>query len=503
MGGTLTVERLSPTERALVVQALDRRRAAASSSGPVPRDRSKPAPVSFSQLRLWFLQQWEPDAPTFNAARALRLCGDLDAEALRSALGALAERHESLRTVFQTDDGAEPQQVILEPKAVDLPLIDLSPVAAAAREARRQELMRELAREPFHLTSDRMMRATLIRLDEREHVLLLRLHHIIGDAVSVFVMFDELGALYDAYRGGRPHSLSPPAIQFADFAIWQRERLQGKLLAELTDYWVGQLEGAPALLALPTDGPRRELQRHEGAHRHFELPGTLAGGVHELARGGRATTYMVTLAAFATLLYRLGGEDDIVIGSPIANRTHAELAGVVGFISNTVALRVRLDGNPSFREVLARTREVVLGAFAHQEMPFEQVVSVLRLPRDASHNPVFQVNFRAQATNPPVPTMAGLSTSTVQVDIGYSRFDLALELRCTADELSGYFEYDLDLFEASSIDAFVDALGAVLAQAIADPEVPILAIALPARQSRARAAGRPRPTRGRRTPASD
>ncbi len=500
MGSTLTAERLSPTERALLADAFRRRRATTAASGPRPRDRSEPAPLAFSQLRLWFLQQWQPQAPTFNAVRALRLAGELDADALHRALGALVDRHESLRTVFASDGAAEPHQVALEPDGIDLPRLDLSADPAAARPDRLHSRLRELSREPFDLAADRMLRSTLIRLGERDHVLVLRLHHIAADAASTGVMFSELGALYDAYRAGRPHALPAPAIQFADFAVWQRRRLQGKRLADLTDYWVGQLEGAPARLALPTDRPRREVQRHEGAHRRFALPGSVAEGIGALAREERSTLYIVTLAAFATLLYRLGGEDDVVVGSPIANRTHAELAGVVGFISNTVALRVRLGGNPSFREVVRRTREVVLGAFAHAEMPFEQVVSALRLPRDAGHNPVFQVNFRAHAARPPVPELAGLSTSLVPVDIGYSRFDLALELQGGSDELPGYFEFDLDLFEAESVGTFVDGLAELLGQVLADPDVHILDVALPgvAQGAHRRPARRPGTMRGRR-----
>jgi hypothetical protein len=490
----VTVQKLSPSQRALA-EVLQRRRAAAASGGPGPRDRSEPVPLSSSQLRIWFLQQWQPDAPTFNAVRAFRLRGPLDAGALQQALAGLMERHEALRTVFVSEGGAEPQQVVLDHDGIELPLVDLSELEPQAREERLSTLLRELCREPFDLAADRMLRTTLVRLAADEHVLVMRMHHIAGDAASTGVMSRELGELYSAATEGRPHALGAPPLGFADVAVWQRRRLQGRLLDDLTDYWVRQLEGAPALLALPTDRPRREVQRHEGAHRRFTLEQPLADRIDELAREERATMYIVTLAAFAVLLYRVGGEDDVVIGSPIANRTHAELAGVVGFLSNTVALRVRLDGNPSFREVVQRAREAVLGALAHQEMPFEQVVSALRLPRDAGHNPVFQVNFRAQAEQPPVPDMAGLTATTVPVDIGFSRFDLALELQRAADGLEGYMEYDLDLFDGSTIDALVAALHQLLDQVLGDPDISVLAVAVPSLQ---RPRGRPGPTRGRR-----
>jgi hypothetical protein len=494
MAVRLTSDRPS-IQRTRLAEALLRQRAVAGPSGPAPRDPSAPIPLSFSQLRMWFLQQWQPEAPTLNAARAVRLRGELDADALRRALDTVVDRHESLRTVFVSDGPGEPRQVVRDHAGIDLALVDLS--AAEQPEDELDARMRELAREPFDLAADAMLRTTLIRLDERDHVLLLRMHHIAGDAVSMAVMFAEISASYDAFRAGLPNPLTTAPTQFGDVAVWQRNRLQGRLLADLTAYWVGQLEGAPALLDLPLDRPRPEIQRHEGAHRHFALPAATAAGIDALAREERATRYMVTLAAFASLLYRLSGQDDVVLGTPMANRTHSELAGVVGFLSNTVALRVRLDGNPSFREVLRRTRAVTLGGLAHAEMPFEQIVGALRLARDAGHNPLFQVNFRAQAPLP-VPEMAGLTATPVAVDIGYSRFDLALELRCSDEEVSGYFEYDLELFDPATVDTIVEALDALLAQVLADPDTEVLAIALPAISRRPRRAHPSRPTRGRR-----
>lgn len=489
------IEGLAPDQRARVAAALQRRAASGAGGAPRPRDPSERIPLSSSQLRLWFLQQWQPDAPTFNAVRAYRLRGGLDVVALDRAVDTVMQRHESLRTVFVSRGGVEPEQVVLEHEAGTLGQEDLSAVAPAEREDRLQARLRELAREPFDLAADRMLRATLVRLAADDHVLLLRMHHICGDAFSMTVMCRELGHLYDAFTQGRSPDLAPPPIQMGDFAIWQRRRLQGRRLADLTGYWVGQLEGAPPLLALPTVRARPAVQRHEGAHERFTLDGTLADAVDALAREERATMYIVTLAAFAVLLYRVGGEDDVVVGSPIANRTHAELGGVIGFLSNTVALRVRLAGNPSFREVVGRTREVVLGALANQEMPFEQVVSALRLPRDAGHNPLFQVNFRAQATPPPVPEMAGLAVEPVSVDIGFSRFDLALELQRSPDGIDGYMEYDLDLFDGELIRSLIAAFEQLLQEAVADPDASIVALAVPPVH---RPRERPGPTRGRR-----
>jgi hypothetical protein len=484
-------DRLSPEQRAQAIAVLRRRAAGASSGGPRPRDRSVAAPLSFSQLRLWFLQQWAPDAPTFNAVRAFRLRGPLDIRALGPALAGLVERHEALRTVFAAPPGGEPVQVVLDAGAPELPVLDVTEDALAAR-------LRELAREPFDLAADRPMRSTLLRLAADDHVLLLRIHHVAGDAASTAVMFAELGELYAAALDGRPAVLPPLPVQFGDFAAWQRERLQGRFLADLTAYWTARLDGAPALLPLPTDRPRPAVQRHEGAHRHFTLPPGVAEGVDALAREERATLFMVTLAAFAALLYRVSGEPDVVIGSPMANRTHAELAGVVGFLSNTVALRVGLGGDPTFRDAVSGAREATLGALAHQEMPFEQVVSALRLPRDAGHNPLFQVNFRAQAAAPAVPELRDLDVTALTVDIGFSRFDLALELQAAPEGLAGYVEYDLDLFDAATVEWLVEAYGALLAQVLDNPDLPILGIRLPARPTPRRSGPRPRPSRDRR-----
>jgi condensation domain-containing protein len=447
----------------------------------------EPAPLSFSQQRLWFLQQWAPGAPTFNAVRAIRLRGDLDIEALRRALDGVLQRHESLRTVVVSEHG-EPRQLILDAPRIELPVLDFDAEDGDGVEG-LHALLRRLSREPFDLTADLMLRATLIRLGQRDHALLLRIHHIAGDAFSIPVLFADLELMYDAFRAGREPTLPELPIQYADFAVWQRRRLDGPLLQELVDYWTRQLEGAPPVLALPTDRPRLEVQRHEGAHHRFTVPGSVPEGLSALARAEGATFFMVSLAAFAVLLYRLGGEEDVVMGSPIANRTHVDLSHVVGFVSNTVALRIRLAGNPSFREVVRRARETTVGAYAHQELPFEQVVQALRVKRDPAHNPVFQVNFRAQAEPPAPLRLAGLESSRIPVDIGFSRFDLALEVQAGSGELTGYFEYDRDLFDPGTVEGFVDDLSSLLEQVVTDPDTPILALALP----RAERAGR-RPT---------
>jgi Condensation domain len=466
-------EPLSPAKRALLQRALLRRR---ESVGAEVRIRARPvpgaAPLSFAQQRMWFLEQWEPGAPTFNGARALRLRGALDRGALELSLRSVIERHESLRTVIIP--AAEPLQMALDEWSLQVAVL---PAPSAGSGPDLDGLLRELSRVPFDLTRELMLRATLVELGVEDHVLLLGMHHIAADAHSDRVLFSELSECYGAALAGRDPNLPELPIQYADYAVWQRERLQNGLLDELRTYWARTLDGAPELLRLPTDRPRRPVQRHEGSHHRISLDRRLADGLITLGREEGATFFMTMLAAFATFLYRLTGEEDIVVGSPIANRNNLELQGLIGFFTNTLALRTRLGGNPSFREVLGRARAAAMGAYAHQDLPFEKVVETLAPKRHPGHNPLFQVNFRAQSSERPLPELTGLEVEPIAVDIGYSRFDLALELELGPQALGGYFEYDRDLFDLSSIVGFEESLRALLDEAVKNPDVPVLALA--------------------------
>jgi condensation domain-containing protein len=466
---------LSPEKRALVERALKRRREQTGSQTIPRRSGSGPAPLSYSQQRIWFLEQWEPGGFTHNGSRAFRLSGSVDARTLEQAINGVVERHEVLRTIYVMEK-REPKQVLLDSWRVDLPVVDLQSNPEPERELERQ--LRELSREPFDLGADLMIRATLFRLGPDDHALLIRLHHIAFDAFSDRVFFSELFELYSAALEGRVSTLSDPPIQYADFAVWQRERLQGPLLEELVAYWRTQLTGGPAVLRLPTDRPRRALQRHEGRHHPLSLPEALARGTADVGRSEGATPYMTLLAAFASLLYRVSGQDDIVIGSPIACRTHVELERLIGFFSNTVALRIPLSGNPTFREVLRRTREAALGAYAHQELPFDKVVEELRVPRDPSYNPVFQVNFRVQSDDVAPIEFAGVDAAPIVVDIGFSRFDLAVELQLDRQGIGGYIEHDRDLFDHETVEHLAADLEGLLGQVLVDPDRPLLAVKL-------------------------
>jgi hypothetical protein len=484
------LDTLSLRQRALVESALARRRQASGAPAISHRSEAGPAPLSFSQQRIWFLEQWEPGAPTHNGVRVFRLRGPIDADLLGAAFALVVERHESLRTVIAVEN-REPVQIPLTEWSLELPTIDLSGTPDATRDAQLRELLRSLAREPFDLTRDLMIRTELVRLGPDDHVLVVRLHHIAFDAFSDRILFGEVNSAYASLREGKAPELPELPIQYADFALWQRERLRGETLSGLVEYWRDQLAGAPPLLRLPTDRPRRPVQRHEGAHLEFALPRKLAEDVVALARKEGVTVFMALEAAFATLLYRLTGMDDIVVGTPIANRNETELGGSIGFFSNTIVLRNRLGGNASFREVLRRTRETAVSAYVHQDLPFDKVVEALRLPRDPSYNPIFQVNFRAHAGDRLGPEFPGVEASPMFVDIGFSRFDLSLELQVQDDAITGYFEYDRDLFEPTTIEALVGDLETLLAGVLADPDLPILALPPPSAAN---------PTRLRRAP---
>jgi hypothetical protein len=398
--------------------------------------------------------------------------------ALRGVVG----RHESLRTLVDRS-GPEPLQRVLDDWELPVPV-------EAVEEIRLDTRLRELSQEPFDLTAELPIRAMLLELSPEDHVLLLRIHHFAADAHSDSIMFDELSRLYAGAVGGAAAELPEIPIQYADYTLWQESYLTGSRLEQLVDYWRRELEGAPELLNLPTDRPRPPVQRNLGAHKRLTLGRELADSLIELARSERATFYIATLAAFGAVLYRRSGVDDIVIGSPIANRTRAELQPVIGFFSNTLVLRLRLGGNPSFRELLGRVRDTATRAYAHQELPFEKVVEAAAPRRNPGYNPLFQVNFRSQVSARRELSLVGLETEVLDVDIGFSRFDLALELELRDSALEGYVEYDTDLFDVASADGLIEDIRSLLEQVVSAPDTPLLEIQLPVRASASQSAGR-------------
>ncbi|HST60442.1 MAG TPA: amino acid adenylation domain-containing protein [Longimicrobium sp.] len=430
--------------------------------------RTGAAPLSFAQERLWFLHQMEPESPFYNIPFAVRLNGELSVEALRGALAEIVRRHEALRTTFRADASGSWQVVHPAPAYFTLPVADLRALPAEWVPGETLRLMADEAEHPFDLRRDLMLRALLIRVSVREHVLVLNLHHVAGDGWSIGVLFRELAALYGALRDGAPSPLAALPVQYADFAAWQREWLRDEALDAQLAYWRGKLEGAPAVLELPTDRARPAVQSHRGDVVSFEVPAALTDRLRALARESGATLFMVLLAGFDLLVHRLSGRDDVVVGSPLAGRVRAEVEELIGFFVNTMALRTDLSGDPTFRELVARVRETTLEAYAHQDLPFERLVEELHPERTLSHNPLFQVAFVLQNVDMAPVELSGLVLRLEDVDTGTSKFDMFLEMTEQGGRLRGQLEYATDLWEpataARMAALFVQLLEAVAAR---------------------------------------
>ncbi len=435
------------------------------------------APLSFAQQRLWFLDRLEGGSLAYHISGAIRINGPLDVAVLERAMGAIIERHDALRTNFVETDGA-PVQSVAAPGPYRLPVVALDAQDPAARERAVQMRLASDGALPFDLARAPLFRATLMRLGANEHVLTLTLHHIISDQWSVGLIFREMTALYRAFGEGRPSPLPELPIRYADWAVWQRIWLSGAELRRQLDYWTGHLAGAPAVLDLPFDRGRPAQRRHLGRTLAFTLEPGLTRRIRALGQGEQATPFMTLLAAYAILLGRLGRTDDLVIGSPIANRGQAALEGLVGFFVNTLPLRLNLSGHPSVREMLARIRRTALAAYDHQDVPFEQIVEVLQPERGLAHAPVFQVMFVLQ--NAPMPDMAlrDLTLEPVEPQTVSAKFDLTLSLEERDGAMNGAVEYDTDLFDDSTIVAFVDHYRRLLEGMAAAPDSDIMALPL-------------------------
>jgi amino acid adenylation domain-containing protein/non-ribosomal peptide synthase protein (TIGR01720 family) len=430
-------------------------------------ERAGDLPLSFAQQRLWFIDQLESGSATYNIAAAVRLSGVLDAAALERSLSEVVRRHEALRTTFPTVDGL-PVQRIAEPHALQLPLVDLSELSEAEREVER--LASEEAQQPFDLSVGPLLRAQLLRVSAEEHVVLMTMHHIVSDGWSMGLLVREVAALYEAYRSGQESPLTELPIQYADYAVWQREWLSGEVLEKELSYWREQLAGAPPVLELPTDHVRPPVQTFRGAQRSFVIDASVAEGVKALSRREGATLFMTLLAAFKTLLYRYSGQTSVVVGTPIAGRTQVEVEDLIGFFVNTLVLRTEVSGGLSFIELVRRVKEVALGAYAHQEVPFEKLVEELEPERSLSHTPLFQVMFVMQNEERSGLGMGGLQLSGVQTEQVTAKFDLTLELMETEAGLSGSLEYNTDLYEAETIERMLGHYQTLLRSIVAQPE---------------------------------
>ncbi|HEU4595917.1 MAG TPA: condensation domain-containing protein, partial [Pyrinomonadaceae bacterium] len=425
-------------------------------------------PTSFAQQRLWFLDQLEPGNPVYNIPAALRLTGRLDIALLERSFGEVLRRHEVLRTGFAETDG-EPVQLISPSAVLELPVTDLSGLAPDEQARRVHELTSEAARFVFDLESRPLMRAGVLRLGEEEHVLLLTMHHIVSDAWSVSVLVRELAAIYEAYARGEESPLPELPVQYSDYALWQREHLTGEVLEEQLGYWRRQLAGAPPLLPLPTDRPRPAASSFRGAAVPLTLPTELTDTLRRLGQREGTTLFMTLLAAFQTLLLRYTGETDLVVGTPIAGRTQAETKELVGFFVNTLALRTDLSGDPTFTELLARVRDVALGAYAHQEIPFERVVEEVRPERSLNHAPLFQVMLSLNNAPHEEFQLFGLKLQLIEPEITSSKFDLTLSLDEQGGALSGALIYSTDLFDEATASQIAAHFERLLRAAAHDP----------------------------------
>ncbi|HEY0737521.1 MAG TPA: amino acid adenylation domain-containing protein [Herpetosiphonaceae bacterium] len=448
---------------------------------PIERRRQHdgPLPLSFAQQRLWFLDQLEPGNAAYNICRSIVLSGDLNVAALDRSLNALIQRHESLRTIFGEHDG-QPVQIILPSSTVPLPLLDLSHLPEPEREAIVREQARSEARQSFDLTRAPLVRWRLLRLDSAEHVLILTLHHSICDGWSMGVLFGDLAALYEQALAGQPDisTLPPLPIQYADYAVWQRAWLSGEVLEQQLSYWRNQLADSPALLLFPTDRPRPAVPTNRGALASRRLSRQLADDLHALSRREGVTLFMTLLAAFDVLLSRYSGQDDILVGSPIANRTRPESEPLIGLFVNTLVLRADLSGRPTFHELLRRVRDSALAAYDHQDLPFEKLVEELHPERDLTHTPLFQAMFILQNQQQAPRDLAGVALRMSAEDTGTTAFDLTLSIEEQPDGLLAEMQYSSELFDAATIERLLEHLAVLLAEVIAAPEQSIARLLL-------------------------
>ena len=433
-----------------------------------PRGETGQIPLSWAQERLWFLNHLEGKSATYNMPLALRISGNLDINALQKALAQIVQRHEVLRTSFQTENAKAIQVIDPEP-TMKINLVDLQQLETTQRENSVLTQAQLEATTPFDLENGPLIRCSLLQLSASEYVLLLTMHHIISDGWSIGVLIQELSSLYQAFIQPEESPLASLPIQYGDFAIWQRQYLSGEILSNQLDYWKQQLSGAPDLLQLPTDFPRPTIQTYQGTTQSFILNTDLTTKLQTLSRSEGTTLFMTLYTAFSTLLYRYSGQSDILIGSPIANRNRSEIEGLIGFFVNTLALRTNFENNPSFKELLAQVRETTLKAYEHQDVPFEQVVEALQPQRSLSHSPLFQVMFVLQ--NAPIGDvkLPGVTLSSIQLESTIAKFDLTLSITETDQGLLAEWEYNTDLFDGSTIEQMAGHFQNLLEAIVEDP----------------------------------
>ncbi|MEH2028366.1 MAG: amino acid adenylation domain-containing protein [Nostoc sp.] len=432
-----------------------------------PVTRNQNLPLSFAQQRLWFLEQLLPDSPFYNFPQTFRLFGQVNLRALEQSINEIVRRHEVFRTTFASLNG-QPVQIITPALSIPIKLVDLRSLSESQKDTEIQRLMIEEFQQPFNINRGPLLRTTLLQLDVEKYLLLLSIHHIVFDGWSVGVLFRELTLLYQTFTNGLPSPLAELPIQYADFAVWQRQWLQGKVISEQLVYWKQQLANLP-ILQLPSDRTRLAIQTYRGARQPLALSKSLSEAVTWFSQQERVTLYMTLLAAFQTLLFRYTSSEDIFVGSLIANRHHQQIENLIGFFVNTLVLRSDFSGSPSFRQLLKQVRKVTLEAYAHQDIPFEKLVEELEPERDLSRHPLFQICFALQNVPMQALELSGLSINHCLEHNGTAKFDLFLELFETPDGISGWFEYSTDLFDAATISRIGEHFQTLVAGIVANP----------------------------------
>ena len=474
---------LSEKKKAILDALLSKEGMAPGQNRIPRREGSGPAPLSFSQQRLWFFDQFEPGNFVYNLLTPVSLRGKLDVSALQKAFNELVRRHESLRTTFEIHEG-QPVQIIGTQQSIPMRHLDLTDLPEAEQQSALRRLLDEQALQPFDLKKGPLLRITLVRQSHEEHVVLMAMHHIVTDGWSMNILVHETIALYEAYSSGRTPDLPPLPLQYADFAVWQRNWLQGDILAQQLEYWKRELGDNPAVLELPADHPRPAVQTYHGADFAFAFSPALSQALKALCRGEEATLSMVLLAGFKVLLHRYTGQREIIVGSPIANRQRKEIEGLIGFFVNTLAVRTMISGEMSFRELLKKVKEAALGAYAHQDLPFEYLVEQFQPERSLSHSPLVQVIFNFQAAARQKATIPGLSAIILNTENQSAKFDLTLFASDQGNEISGTIEYNVDLFNRDTIERMANHLLTLFSAIVADPERHISELPLLTRHER-------------------
>ena len=442
-----------------------------------PVRRNESFPLSSFQQRLWFLDQWEPGNPFYTICRAYRISKRLDLKLMEDSLNAVVARHEILRTTFRNAEN-RPVQVIAPFLNLRLDLVDLKSLTEDNRKIQSTRLVNEEARRTFDISQGPLLRATVIRLDEDEHIFIITVHQIVCDGWSMQILLRELWTFYEAFSSKRIPFLASLTHQYADFTMWQRQFLREDLLRPQIAYWKNQLRGRLPVLNLPTDHPRSAQQSFRGGRISFVLSEALTQALNDLSHRQGVTLFMTMMTAFAGLLYRYTGQEDLTVGFPITNRNWAGNTGLIGFFVNTVVLRTDFSGNPIFKEILVRVRDSCLGAYANQDLPFERLVEELRPERDLTHNPIFQTLFTFQNTQVANLPLQKLEWEPIDVDSGTSKFDLMLSLAERDKKLVGFFEYSSDLFNRSTIERMIGHFQALIQGVVADPDQPVSTVSL-------------------------